>query len=206
MFDAALRARFGEAVETAGAAIARLRVSGDALTAAGVLLCIPLFIALAQGAYGWALLFLVLNRLMDLLDGPVARACGPSPLGGYFDICSDYIFYGGFVFFFALGQAESALAAAFLLFSFVLSGTSFLAFAILAARHGWTSEAQGRKSFFYQRGLAEGAETFVVFVLMALLPQAFAIFAVIFGLVCVATAVQRAVITIATARDYGLLS
>lgn len=205
MFDASLRARFGEAVEAAGEMIARTRVSGDALTAAGVVFCVPLFVALAQGAYGWALLFVILNRLMDLLDGPVARARGPSPLGGYFDIGSDYIFYGGFVFFFALGQPESALAAAFLLFSFVLSGTTFLAFAILAERYGWETRAQGRKSFFYQRGLAEGTETFLAFVLMCLLPQGFAVFAVIFGILCMATAAQRVWITIETARASGLV-
>jgi phosphatidylglycerophosphate synthase len=205
MFDSALRTKFGETVEQAGRAIARVGVSGDLLTGLGLVLCIPLFIALASQNYGWALLFLVVNRVMDLLDGPTARARGPSPLGGYFDICSDYIFYGGFVFFFAVGQPESALYAAFLLFGFVLSGSSFLAFAILAARHGWSSDAQGSKSFFYQRGLAEGTETFVVFLLMCLLPLAFPILAAVFGLLCVATAVQRGWITLATARDYGLM-
>lgn len=205
MFDAGLRARFGGQVEAAGRAIARLGLSGNALTALGVVLCLPLFVALAQQNYLWALLFLVLNRLMDLLDGPVARAGTPSPLGGYFDSVSDYIFYGGFVFFFAFGAPEHAIHAAFLLFGFVLSGVTFLAFAILAARHGWSSEAQGSKSFFYQRGLAEGTETFVFFLLMCLLPSAFPVLASLFALLCVATAVQRVWITIKTARENGLI-
>lgn len=205
MFDAALRAKFGERIEETGRAVARIGISGDALTALGVVLCVPLFVALAQQSYLWALLFLLLNRLMDLLDGPVARARGPSPLGGYFDIVSDYVFYGGFVFFFALGAPETALYAAFLLFSFVLSGSSFLAFAILAARYGWASEAQGAKSFFYQRGFAEGTETFIAFLLMCLLPVAFPVLAALFALLCIATAVQRVVITIITARNGGLL-
>lgn len=205
MFDASLRAKFGDALEEAGGRLARLGVSGNALTALGLFLCLPLFVTLAQQSYGWALLFLILNRLMDLLDGPTARAHGPSPLGGYFDIVSDYIFYGGFVFFFAVGVPDVALYAAFLLFGFVLSGSSFLAFAILAARHGWTSEAQGSKSFFYQRGLAEGTETFLTFALMCVLPQGFAVWASLFAFVCIATAVQRVWITIKTARDCGLI-
>jgi phosphatidylglycerophosphate synthase len=205
MFDASLRRKFGAPLESAGRALARLGIGGDLLTALGLILCAPLFFMLAEGRYGLALLFLVLNRLMDLLDGPTARARGPSALGGYFDSVSDYIFYGGFVFFFALGAPEFALYAAFLLFGFVLSGSTFLAFAILAARYGWSSAAHGEKSFFYQRGFAEGTETFAAFVLMCLWPGAFPLIAALFALLCIATALQRIAITIHAARAHGLM-
>lgn len=166
-------------------------VTGNMVTSIGFGFAVLCFIALSLSWYGWAIAFIVLNRLMDGLDGPVARVSGASDIGGYLDIVADFIFYSGVVFFFALGAPDHALAAAFLIFSFMGTGASFLAYAIIAAKRGVETQHQGKKSFYYLSGLTEGAETIFVLLLMCLFPQWFSWMAVGFGVLCWVTTFGR---------------
>jgi hypothetical protein len=61
-------------------------------------------------------------------------------------------------------------------------GAAFFAFALMAERRKLTTEAQGRKSIYYLAGLAEGAETIVIFALMMVFPEAFP--ALAYGFAC----------------------
>ncbi|KZN14664.1 CDP-alcohol phosphatidyltransferase family protein [Marinomonas sp. TW1] len=143
-------------------------------------------------AYGLALLCIVINRLMDGLDGAVARVQGPTDLGGYLDITLDFIFYSGVVFGFVLANPETnAIAAAFLIFAFMGTGSSFLAFAIMAEKRSIERLEYGHKSLYFLGGLAEGAETIGFLVLICLLPSYFVELAYVFGLVCWVTTVTR---------------
>jgi hypothetical protein len=54
-----------------------------------------------------------------------------------------------------------------------MSMTVFLAFAIMAEKRGLETDAQGRKSFFYVAGLAEGTETIAFFAIVIIWPGAF---------------------------------
>ena len=191
MLDAPLRRVIDPPLDAAGRRLAAAGVGADAVTLAGFavgLLAIPL---LARESYGVALAAIAANRLADGLDGAVARRRGPTDLGGYLDIVCDFLFYAGVVFGFALARPENALPAAFLVFSFVGTGSSFLAFAILAAKRGLASTARGRKSFYYLGGLTEGGETIVLFVALCLLPDAFPPLAWGFGALCWVTTVSR---------------
>jgi phosphatidylglycerophosphate synthase len=136
LFDAALRPLIDPPLDAVGRRLAAAGVSADALTLGGFavgLLAIPL---LAAGAYGAALVAILINRLADGLDGAVARRTRTSDLGGYLDIVCDFLFYAAVVFGFALAAPENRLPGAFLLFAFIGTGSSFLAFAALAARRG----------------------------------------------------------------------
>jgi hypothetical protein len=84
--------------------------------------------------------------------------------------------------------------------SFVLTGVSFLAFAVIAAKRGAETQAHGRKSFFYSTGLAEGAETIAVFIAMCLLPAWFPAIAYAYAGLCVLTVVQRSAMAAAAFR------
>jgi phosphatidylglycerophosphate synthase len=121
----------------------------------------------------------------------VARATRRTSFGGYLDIWCDFVFYGAAPFAFALLAPGNALPAAFLLLAFYVNGTSFLGFAAAAAERGLSTEAQGRKSFYYSPGLLEGTETILFFVLLCLLPQLFAPLAWAFGALCLYTAAAR---------------
>lgn len=177
-----------------GARLAAARVPANAVTLAGFALGIGCVAAIALGQYAPALLLLALNRLLDGLDGAVARHGRVTDLGGYLDIVCDFLFYAGFAFGFALADPANAVAAAFLLFSFVGTGTSFLAFAILAAKRTAADRLAVNKSFAYLGGLTEGTETILCFVAMLLLPQHFVPIAWVFGALCWVTTASRVVV------------
>jgi phosphatidylglycerophosphate synthase len=138
--------------------------------------------AAALGLYALALVGLVLNRLADGLDGAVARLTEPTDRGAYLDIALDFVFYAAFPLGFAVAAPEAnALPAAVLLASFVLSGTSFLAFSIIADRRGLTARDYPSKGIYYLGGLTEGAETIAFFAAFCLFPAAFPVLALIFA-------------------------
>lgn len=191
MLDAALRRLIDPPLDAIGMRLARVGVSANAVTVAGFVVGLAAVPALALGRYDLALAAIAANRLADGLDGAVARARGPTDLGGYLDIVLDFIFYSAVVFGVALARPDEAVWAAFLIFSFVGTGSSFLAFAILAAKRGVTTERRGRKAIYYLGGLTEGAETIAALALICLIPDALPWIAGVFGAMCWITTVTR---------------
>ena len=191
MLDARLRRIIDPPLDRIGARLAGWRIGADAVTVAGFGVGVGAWIALAVQAYASALLLVLLNRLCDGLDGAVARHAGVTDRGGYLDIVLDFVFYAGTPFFFAVGRPEAALPAAFLAFSFMGTASSFLAFAVFAAKRGLASTARGRKSLYYLGGLTEGAETIALFVLVCIAPSWFAPAAWVFGGLCWLTTASR---------------
>jgi phosphatidylglycerophosphate synthase len=176
-------------------------VSANALTFTGLALGLAGAAAIALGHIGWGLALIIANRLLDGLDGAVARVRGPSDLGGYFDIVADFAFYVSIPLGFGILAPVNALPALVLVASFVLTGVSFLAFAVIAGKRGATTEAHGKKSFFYSTGLAEGTETILVFIGMCLMPAWFAGLAYAYAALCVLTVFQRSAMAVAAFSD-----
>lgn len=178
-------------------AAGRLRAFGirpDQVTVCGFLVGLASVPLLVLHWYPAALCCILLNRLADGLDGSLARLGTVRDSGGYLDICLDFIFYSAVVFGFALADpAQNALAAAALIFSFIGTGGSFLAFAIMAERRGLPSLNYPDKGFYYLDGLAEGTETIIFFILCCLFPSSFAFLAWFFAGICGLTAVTRVV-------------
>jgi phosphatidylglycerophosphate synthase len=201
MFDSTMRRIIDPPLDRIGRRFAAAGVSANAITLAGFaigLLAVP---ALAAEWYGVALALILLNRLADGIDGAVARRSKLTDLGGYLDIVCDFIFYAAIPFGFALGRPENAIAAAFLLLSFVGTGTSFLAYAIMAAKRQLTTERRGSKSLYYLGGLTEGTETIVLFAAVCLWPDGFVPLAYVFGALCWLTTASRALSAWRTLRD-----
>lgn len=191
MLDAAARRLVDPPLARCAAVLDRAGIGANAITLAGFAIGLLGAAALALQSHGTALLLILANRVMDGLDGAVARRGEPSDLGGYLDILCDFIFYNAVVFGVALGRPDHAVAAAFLMLSFTGTGTSFLAFAVLAAKRGITTAARGRKSLYYLGGLTEGTETILLFVAICLVPDAFPWMAWVFGALCWATTAGR---------------
>ena len=192
MFDARLRRLIDPPLDAAGRRLAGWGVSANAATLGGFVIGLAALPLLAAGQFGAALIAILLNRLADGLDGAIARSQGPTDLGGYLDILCDFLFYGAVVFGFVLAAPRQSIPGAFLLFSFIGTGSSFLAFAILAARAAGRPRARGRKSFFHLGGLTEGSETIALFIAVCLFPAAFPVLAWIFGAACWVTTLGRA--------------
>lgn len=191
MLDSRVRRRIDPTLDRCARVLARLGIGANAVTVVGFLFGVGAWVALAVCEYPVALVFVALNRIADGLDGALARRLGPTDLGGYLDIVLDFLFYAGVPFFFAVGRPEQALPAAFLVFSFVGTGSSFLAFSALAAKRGVVTEARGKKAIYYLGGLTEGTETIAVFVLICLFPEWFAVLAWGFGGLCWVTTATR---------------
>ncbi|WIX32601.1 CDP-alcohol phosphatidyltransferase family protein [Salinicola sp. JS01] len=178
-----------------------LGARADHVTLVGFCLGMLALPALASEHYGLALLFIVLNRVADGLDGAIARLTGPSAAGGFLDITLDFFFYASIPLGFILADpSHNALAGSLLMFSFVGTGTSFLATAIFAERHGIQDMSAGKKAFHYSNGLMEGTETQIFFVAMCLLPAYFPGLALTFATLCMATSVLRVYATFRTLK------
>ena len=201
MLDAKLRPLIDPPLNAVGRMLARLGVTANGLTFAGLALGLGGAAAIALGHIGWGLALICANRLADGLDGAVARVRGPSDLGGYFDIVADFAFYVSIPLGFGILSPANTLPALVLVASFVLTGVSFLAFAVIAAKRGAETEAHGKKSFFYSTGLAEGTETIAVFIAMGLFPAWFPAIAYGYAALCVLTVVQRSLMARSAFRD-----
>jgi phosphatidylglycerophosphate synthase len=193
MLDRTLRPLVDPPLERLATVALSAGLSANAVTLAGFALGMLALPALAGGAYGVALVFIVLNRIADGLDGAIARRVGPSLAGGFLDIALDFIFYAAVPLGFALARPENGVAAAFLVFAFVGTGSSFLAFAAVAAgRHGRAAASPG-KAIAYLGGLTEGSETMLFFLAICLFPGAFVPLAYVFGALCCVTTLFRLV-------------
>ena len=169
-----------------------LGLSANALTFLGFTFGVIAAGCIWQGLYHFGLGFILISRTFDALDGAVARLSQSTDRGGFLDICLDFLFYAIIPLAFALANpATNALAAAVLLASFLGAGTSFLAFATLAAKRGRTSTDYPNKSFYFLGGLTEATETLLCFSAMCLWPSYFAQLAYGFASLCLITIAMR---------------
>ncbi len=192
MFDRPAQALIAPGLTALARRLVQRGVSADQVSWAGFVigLAAAACIALRQPLAG--LVLILASRLMDGLDGAVARLTRPTDRGAFLDITLDFLFYASIPLAFALADPPAnALAAAVLLAAFIGTGSSFLAYAVLAERHGLKSLAHPAKGLYYLGGLTEAGETLVCFMLMCLWPAAFAPLALGFAVLCGLTLVVR---------------
>ena len=181
-------------VEAAAERLSARGVTADQATLAGFGFGMIAAILIAFGFTTLAILPILLNRALDGVDGALARMSRTTERGAFLDISLDFVFYAAIpLAFAALAPAENAFAAAVLLAAFVATGTSFLAFAVMAEKRGLKSTAYPSKSFYYLGGLTEGTETILCFLAMCWWPQHFAVIALIYAALCMLTAATRLV-------------
>lgn len=167
-------------------------VTADQVTLFGFALGCCAFPALMFEHYTLALSLIIASRICDGLDGALARIQGITDAGGFLDISLDFLFYSLIPFGFVIANPEqNAVAGAFLIFSFIGTGSSFLAFAVMAGKRGIENPTYQHKSLYYMSGLTEGTETIACFILLCLLPNHFATIAYLFGAACWFTTFTR---------------
>jgi phosphatidylglycerophosphate synthase len=171
--------------------VAKAGVSANALTILGAIFGVGAGVCITQGGFSAALVFIIVNRFLDGLDGAVARINGPTEMGGYLDTLADFLFYVVVPVAFAIWAPANQLPALLLIASFTLTAVSFLGFAAIAARRGEEMGAHGPKAFIYSTGLMEGGETIAFFILFCLFPAFFPTLALVFAGLCVVTVLQR---------------
>lgn len=192
MFDPVITPMTRKLLEPAASWLIKRNISADQVTVGGFIIGLLAVPALAAELYSLALLLILLNRLADGLDGAVARQTQQTDAGGYLDIVLDFIFYSAVAFGFLLADpAQNAIAAGVLMVTFMGTGSTFLAFASIAAKRGIENLDYPNKSLHYMGGLTEGFETIVAFVVLCLWPQHFVMLASVFAGACWLTALTR---------------
>ena len=172
--------------------LVRAGVGANSITVVGFLIGMLAAVLIASGAYIAGATALFSSRICDALDGAVARQTQTTDAGGFLDITLDFLFYAAIPLAFAVADpAANALAAAMLLAAFVGTGSSFLAFAVIAAKRQLTSVEYPNKSFYFLGGLTEATETLAFFGAMCLWPQHFAVLAYVFASLCAITIATR---------------
>lgn len=195
MLDTRLRQLIDPPIEAVARQLARSGLTANQITIAGAAFGITGAIAIAGSAYVIGLVLFLTGRIADGLDGAVARINGRTDRGAYLDITLDFLVYAAIPLAFAIADPVSnGLAASALLASFLVNGTAFLGFSVMAERRGLETRAQGLKSIYYLAGLAEGTETIIVFAACCLWPAHFSWIAGVFAVLCAASAAARLVL------------
>ena len=193
MFDKALLKLTKPAVDRMADYAICHKISADQMTLVALGLGTFSALLITLGFTKLALLPLLLGRVADGVDGAIARGSGElSDRGAFLDIALDFVFYASVPLGFALYDSVNfALPAAVLLACFVTTGTSFLAYASVAAKRGETSADYPTKGIYYIGGITEGGETILFFVLCCLWPDWFPTLAYIYAALCAVTTFTR---------------
>lgn len=189
MVDLRLRRATAPLVDWIGRRLARYGVSANVLTVTGWLSGVGACVAILGHAWSFALAGWILNRGFDALDGAVARAGHCSDLGGFLDLIADFSIYGGVILALAVATPGSRVAMLALFLAYYVSAVALLSIASLLDKAG--QRAGDERSLRLAGGLAEGAETFVVYCAFLLLPSDITPIAWGFTVAVGITAIQR---------------
>lgn len=192
MLDQRLNAALRPLLQRLAQGLVRRGVGADGVTWAGFGIGLAGSAAIVLQSPLAGLLLILASRLCDGLDGAVARLTRPTDRGAFLDIALDFVFYASVPLAFALADpAANALPAAVLLAAFIGTGSSFLAFSLLAERRGLRSQDYPDKGLYYLGGLTEASETLLCFAAMCLWPAWFAPLAYGFAALCGLTLLTR---------------
>jgi len=150
-------------------------ISPIALTLVGLAVGLGAALAASRASWRFALALWLLNRLIDGVDGVLARQSDrQSELGGYLDIVCDFAVYAALPLGVALALDTRAawLASTVLLASWFVNAASWMYLAALLEKRGAGAAARGEyTSVTMPRGLVAGTETVVFLALFVMLPS-----------------------------------
>lgn len=132
-----------------------------------------------------AVITLWISGYLDAIDGSIARKTKTTSLfGTLMDITFDRIVETSIILSLAMRYSNARINFIMLLICIIISMTIFLTVGALV-------EKKGMKSFYYQAGVAERSEGFLMFSLMILVPNYIVIFTNLFSAIIVITIIQR---------------
>lgn len=132
----------------------------------------------------------LVSRLLDGYDGMLARLAASSSLyGAYLDITLDMLAYTAMAIAFAIAMPADVLLWMLVLLGYVLAITTTLALSSLAEKAN--RQLGDDRSLQFTRALAEGGETTIVYVVIALAPSVSRYALVVWIALLAITVVQR---------------
>ncbi|KGJ50037.1 CDP-alcohol phosphatidyltransferase [Clostridium sp. NCR] len=132
-----------------------------------------------------AVITLWISGYLDAVDGSIARKTKTTSLfGTLMDITFDRIVETSIILSLAMKYSNARINFIVLLICIIISMTIFLTVGALV-------EKKGMKSFYYQAGVAERSEGFLMLSLMILVPNYIVIFTNLFSAIIFITIIQR---------------
>lgn len=185
MLDTHARKYVNPFIEKGANFFIKLKLSADSVTILALLLGIFASILLYFNQNIIAVLILWLSGYLDAVDGSIARKTNSSSsFGTVLDITSDRIVEIGIIVVTGIKFVDVRFNLIILLSCILLSMVIFLTV-------GAVSEKSGIKSFYYQAGVAERSEGFIMFSIMMLSKTYLGIVINIFAFIILITALQR---------------
>lgn len=185
MLDTYGRKYVQPALNTAGKALIKMRMVPIQISITAFVFGVGACLSLYLGYSIVAVILLWISGIFDALDGTVARLTGKSSdLGAFMDITFDRMIEIGLILALAFLDPVSSQMLV------VLTGTIVLSISIFLTVGGFAKNT-GKKSFYYQAGVAERTEGFIFFTLMMLIPEHRILVGYIYAAVILFTAGQR---------------
>lgn len=157
-------------------ALAWGRVSPSSVTLLALVVGLTAAVLAARQMYALALALWLLNRILDGLDGLLARVTDQqSDFGGYLDIVADFVVYAALPIGLFLGRATAGLGVnlALLLGSFYVNAASWMYLSAILEKRQAGAGARGElTTVTMPAGLVGGAETILFYSAFLIWPGA----------------------------------
>ncbi|WP_173917873.1 CDP-alcohol phosphatidyltransferase family protein [Halobacillus sp. Marseille-Q1614] len=184
MLDTHARKFVQPSIDTTASWLLKKGKTPDQITITALFVGVSSSIAYLLGQPLLAVFLLWFSGFLDAVDGTMARRTKTSPFGTVMDITFDRVVELSIIFAIAIVYPEVMWPLLLLTGAIVISMTIFLVV-------GTVSEKAGMKSFYYQAGLAERTEGFLLFSVMMLFPNILFWTTLVFFAVELFTGVQR---------------
>ncbi len=173
-------------------ALAKLGVSPNAVSVFGAACGVASGVLVARGYVSIGIGLWLFGRLLDALDGILARESGSaSAFGGYLDITLDMAAYSAMLLGFAVIHPEGGIVWDVVLMGYILVTTTTLALSSLIEKQNARVLPGNNRSLQFTPGFAEAGETTAVYVLLAAFSGWATAIAWVWAALCFATVVQR---------------
>lgn len=191
MFDTPLR----KVKDRVGNPLARRlnRVSPTTVSLIGLAVALLAAWSAYRQIYFAAFALWLLNRVLDGLDGLLARLHNKqSDFGGYVDILTDFVAYAALPIGLVAGSpsSERYLALAFLLASFYINTASWMYLAAILEKRSMHGD-DTQTTIIMPAGIIGGFETIIAFSIFTLFPTHITLLYFIFGILVFITIIQR---------------
>ena len=185
MLDTHARKYVNPFIEFGANIFIKRKISANTVTTLALILGVLSAVLLYLDKNILAVILLWISGYLDAVDGSIARKTdSSSSFGTVLDVTFDRIVEIGIIFVSALKFEEIRLNIIVLLACILISMVIFLTV-------GAVSEKSGIKSFYYQAGVAERSEGFIMLSLMMIFESYLGIVVNIFSFIVIITAIQR---------------
>jgi len=191
MFDTTLRNAKDRIAEPLARQMSN--VSPNTVTVTAVVIGLGSATFAAFGQYWWGLVFWLLNRALDGLDGLLARLHSKQDdFGGYLDILLDFVAYAALPIGLVIGDPsqERYLALAVMLAIFYVNTASWMYLAAILEKR-YAHDPETATSIVMPNGVVGGFETIVAYCLFLLFPAALTTLYIMYSTLLLITIFQR---------------